>query len=159
MGLRADITRHQRKQQGEGIPFSLNNGSVTDNLDIGLLLVDKIESSGITIRMSGFTLETGSAGSIPDPLRLDWYLYASGDYIMDNEPVWEGSTWWNVTGPKSDRNGQLVQVTGLQSQAWFLRVVMADPTVTVSLKGKLEYWCPDQPINGGPFLSTGPFVG
>lgn len=159
MGLRADITRHARKQEGEGIPFSINNGSVGDNPDIGLLLVDQIESSGITIYMSGFTSEDGNPASIPTPLRLDWYLYASGDCIMDKEPVWEGSTWWDTTGAKSDRNGRLVQVTGLQSRAWFLRVVMQDPTVTVSLKGKLEYTVPNYPIIGGPLDSTGPFVG
>lgn len=159
MGIYADITRRQRAQENETIPFNLGNGSVTDNPNSFLLYVDQVKSSGITIYLSGLKLETGDASQIPNPLRLDWYLYASGACIMDDEPVWEGSTWLDVTKGQNTRNGRLVQCTGLAAQAWFLRVVMEDPSVTVSLKGGLEYTCPDQPIVGGPLLAAGTFVG
>lgn len=158
MGIYADIKRSKRDQEGETIPFNLKNGSVADNPNSFLLWVDKVPSSGIAIYLSGLKAELDPA-NITNPLRLDWYLYASGSCIIDDEPVWEGSTWIDVTKGSNTREGRLVQCTGLDARAWFLRVVMEDPGVPVSLKGGLEYRCPDQPIIGGPLLSTGPWVG
>jgi hypothetical protein len=159
MGIRADIYRKNRAQENETIPFSINNGSTADNADSMLLWVDQIHSSGITIYLSGLKSESGDVSNVANPLRLDWYLYQSGACIPEDEPVWEGSTWIDVTKGTDTRSGMLVQCTGVASQAWFLRVVMAAPGETVSLKGALEYTCPDQPIVGGPLLATGSAVG
>ncbi len=158
MGIYAIITKRERAQENETIPFSLNNGSVSDNPNSFLLWVDKVHSSGIAIYLSGLKAELNPA-NIPNPLRLDWSLYAAGACTIDEDPVWEGSTYLDVTTGQNTREGRLVQCTGLAAQAWLLRVVMQDPGVPVSLKGGLEYTCPDYPIIGGPLLSTGPWVG
>lgn len=158
MGVHAIIKDRERAQENLTLPFELNNGATSDNPDSYLLWVDKIHSSGISIYLSGLKAEL-DASNVANPLRLDWYLYAAGNRIIDAEPVWEGSTWIDVTKGVNTREGRLIQCTGLAAQAWFLRVVMADPGVDVSLKGALEYTCPEQPINGGPLLATGPFVG
>jgi len=159
VGIYADIVRRERAQEYETIPFNLGNGSVAANPNSYLLWVDQVKSSGIAIYLSGLKLETGDASNIPNPLRLDWYLYAAGACVIDDDPVWEGSTWIDVTKGENTRSGRLVQCTGLSAQAWFLRVVMQNPTETVSLKGGLEYNCPSDPIIAGPLLSSGPFVG
>jgi len=158
MGIYADIKRSKRAQENEAIPFNLGNGASADNPDSYLLWVDKVPSSGITIYLSGLKAEL-STQQIVAPIRLDWYLYASSSCSIDDEPVWEGSTWIDVSTGEDTRNGRLVQCTGLAAQAWFLRVVMETIAVQVSFKGALEYRCPDQPIIGGPLLSTGPWVG
>jgi hypothetical protein len=141
------------------IPFTLNNGMVANDPNSFLLWIDQVSSSGITITMTGFGLGSSNKLNIPNPLRLDWYLYAAGECIMDDEPVWEGSTWLDVAKGSNARNGRLIQCSGLAAQSWFLRGVMQDPTVPVELKGSLEYHCPSEPVVGGPFLSAGTFVG
>lgn len=141
------------------ISFTINNGMVADDPDSFLLWIDQVSSSGIAITLAGFGLSEGDGAKIPNPLRFDWYLYAAGDCIMDDEPVWEGSTWLDASKGKNARNGRLVQCSGLAAQSWFLRLVMEDPGVPVVLKGALEYSCPDQPVVGGPLIASGPFVG
>lgn len=143
------------------VSFSLNNGYVESNLDSYLLWIDQVPSSGISIWMKGMKLESvvGDKSQITNPLRLDWFLYAAGSCTMDDDPVWEGSTWIDPTKSENSRSGRLVQVTGLFASQWLLRVVMEDPGVQIQLIGSLEYQCPDQPVIGGPLIASGPFVG
>jgi hypothetical protein len=158
-GLLRDLTgklilRHQ--QEGEGIPFSLDNGYATNNPDNFLVWLNNMPSTGVSFNLSGLGAR-GDTANVPDPLRLDWYLYPSGDCIIDAEPVWEGSTWLTVGGTK--RTGRLVQVTNLDARAWFLKVVIENPGAGVSLTGSLEYFCPVSPLTGALHIVTGPAVG
>lgn len=174
MGIHATIYRANHDQEagkplspervasGESvtIPFTINNGVVTSNPDAFLFWADQVPSTGIEIALTWFGVSNGDAVNLPNPLRFDWFLYASGSCVVDDEPVWEGSSWLDLTkGKASVRNGRLVQVSGLTAQAWFLRLVMQDPGIPITLKGSLEYSTFEQPAIGGPISSAGCFVG
>jgi hypothetical protein len=178
MGINAIIKRVAREQEAgrpltreqiargmqTTIPFAFNNGLSTDSDNNYLLWIDQVSSSGIKIALSGLEISNGDLATLPDPFRLDWYLYASGDCIIDSEPCWEGSTWFK--GGLSIKNGMLVQCSGLEAQAWFLKLVVQDMdaqqvgAVGITLKGALEYALLDPSVaTDGPRLAIGPWVG
>lgn len=141
----------------------------TDASGLDVAWWNGIQSSDITIYLTGFDPYEGAADFagilINDPnyrLRIDWYLHAGAACAIDDEPVWESTTWWapqgNVLTPKM-RRGRLVQTSGLASDEWLLRAVIADPGFNFSLTGTLAFRIPPQPVIGGPVSSVGNFVG
>lgn len=146
--------------------FNLGNTGTTG---VDIAWWNGIPSSDVTIYLTGFDPYEGAAdfasllSNNPDyRLQIDWSLHAGAACAIDDEPVWEGTTWWapqgNATTSKV-RRGRLVQASGLGSDEWLLRASIVDPGFTFMLSGTLAYRCPPQPINGGPLLSTGNFVG
>ena len=144
------------EKEGQAVPVTISRANATAAPDRYLVWLDNMPSSGVTFYLSGFSART-SIANVPDPFRLDWELYASGSCIIEDEPVWQGSTW--LKNDLTVRNGMLVQVTGLDARAWFLRVTTQEPTEEITLSGAIEYWCPTQPTIGGPLDATGSVVG
>lgn len=149
-----------RDREKRALQFNLGN---TGSNGIDVAWWRAMDSSGLAINMTGFNLGVGSADFVGlldnDPnfkLRFNWSLFAGGMCSLDDEPVWEGSTFW---GPKTSRNGLLVQVTGRASEEWLLKVAIEDPGFEFTLTASLSWRLPTEPIIAGPFLSTGAFVG
>ena len=154
MSINAQIKVSEYDQEGKSIPFDISNGYTTLKPDVFLLWVNNVQSSGIAIYASGFRLSTTApAGKV---LRMDWYLYPSGDCIIDDDPIFQGTTWYTVG---STRNGRLVQVTDVDARAWFLRVVIEDPGVPFKLTGAMEYKCFREMAANAPQIAVGPFIG
>ena len=141
----------------------------TDASGLDVAWWNGIQSSDVTIYLTGFDAYEGASDfadlliNAPNyRLRIDWYLHAGAACAIDDEPVWEGTTWWapqgNATTDKM-RRGRLVQTSGLASDEWLLRAVIADPGFNFSLSGTLAFRLPPQPIIGGPLSSIGNFVG
>lgn len=145
---------HER--EGMAVPITISDANATAAADRYLVWLDNMPSSGVTFYLSGFSARTDTS-KVPDPFRLDWELYASGSYIVEDEPVWQASTW--LKNDLTVRNGMLVQVTGLDARAWFLRVTTEAPGQAITLSGSIEYWCPTQPTIGGPLVAVGSAIG
>lgn len=145
---------------GTPLGFRLTNTSA-DGVDVAWW--KGMDSSGLAIDLTGFTVTAGAsdiAGSIgKDPnfvIGFNWSLFAGGMCSLDDEPLWEGTTWWK---PQTTRNGLLVQVTGRASYEWLLKVEIIDPGYAIGVHGSLSYRLPNHPIIAGPLLATGSFVG
>ena len=145
---------HER--EGIAVPITISEANATANADRYLVWLDNMPSSGVSFYLSGFTARTDTS-NLPNPFRLDWKLYASGSCIVEDEPVWEASTW--LADGLKVRNGMLVQATGLDARAWFLQVTTEAPGQSFTVSGSIEYWCPTQPTIGGPLIVTGSAVG
>lgn len=150
-----------RTRENTPLEYTIRNTTETW-IDVGWW--KGMDSSGLALHATGFTPSQGDfLGQIAnDPnfaTRFDWRLFAGGMYSIDDEPVWEGSTYWK---PEGVRNGQMVQVTGMASSEWLLQVKIADPGNSVGafvITGSLSWRLPDYPIIGGPLIATGSFIG
>ena len=148
------IVRHEK--ESTLVPFTLGNGDVDPSEDNFLIWLASMPSTGVTFRMRGFKSSLSTA-QLPDPLRLDWSLYAGGTCLTDSEPVWEGSTWWTL---KSKREGMLVQVAGLSTSSWLLKCAVEETGgATLNLEGTFEYFCPSPPQSAHFEVVSGDFVG
>lgn len=142
--------------EGQVFSVTLDEGFVTPSADSYLIWLDGMPSSGVAFYASGFKIR-GDTSNITYPVRIDWKLYPSGSCIIENEPVWEGSTW--IKSSDDRRDGMLVQTTGIDARAWFLWASLPELPDGVTLGGSMEFRCPRQPIIGGPLSATGSFVG
>ena len=173
MAVHANIKRIARRQQGETLAFTINNGEVSSDPDNYLVWLDQVPSTGVSFYLQGLKVLSADGDQIPNPLRIDWKLYVSGSCIIDDEPIFEGSTWWESD---NERSGRLVQVTNCDARAWFLRLQLEDPGLPVVLQGAIEYFCPgdggiiecgtakvqlptQNPLVNAPVISTGSFIG
>lgn len=148
------IVRHER--ESTLVPFTLGNGDVDPTVDNFLVWLASMPSTGVTFRFKGFKSSL-DVSQLPDPLRLDWSLYAGGTCLTDSDPVWEGSTYWTL---KSKREGMLVQVAGLSTSLWLLKCAVADTAgVKFDLEGSFEYFCPAPPQSAHFEVISGDFVG
>ena len=120
-----------------------------------------IDSSALAIYLTGFKVVSGDfqktvAGDPNFTIQYNWRLFAGGMCAIDDEPVWEATSWIK---PFSERTGRLVQASGLSSYEWLLQVQVVDPGVAYALQGTITWKLPDYPIIAGPQISSGCFIG
>lgn len=154
---RPDVV-HER--ESSLIPISLDNGYITPQADKYLIWLDNMPSTGVSFRFGKFGVGNEISKLPAGGLQINWSLYASGGVIIDTEPVWQGTTWLDLTSTVA-REGLLVQVTGLDASAWFLRATLPNqnPADQIFLSGAFEYFCPVTPLTSVVNIVTGPYLG
>ena len=141
------------------IPISLDNGYITPQADKYLIWLDNMPSTGVSFRFGKFGVGNEISKLPAGGLQINWQLYASGA-IVDTEPVWQGTTWLDLRSTVA-REGLLVQITGLDACAWFLRATLPNqnPANQIFLSGAFEYFCPVTPLTSVVNIVTGPYLG
>lgn len=94
------------------------------------------------------------------PVRIDWRLYAASNGVVDDLPVWQGSTFFATTPTPGARKGLLVQVSGRVAPAWVLEARVVDAAGAHVTLGVMLTVHPLDPRCAGPELpQVGPMVG
>jgi hypothetical protein len=141
------------------VPFGFRLVNSTGFVDVAWW--KGIDSSALAIYLTGFKVVSGDfqqtvAGDPNFTIQYNWRVFAGGMCAIDDEPVWEGTSWIK---PFEERTGRLVQVSGLSSYEWLLQVQVVDPGVAFALQGTITWKLPDYPIIAGPQISSGNFIG
>lgn len=141
------------------IPITLDNGFITPKTDKYLIWLDNMPSTGVAFRFGKFAVGNELSKLPAGGLQINWSLYSSGA-IIDTEPVWQGTTWLDLTSNVA-REGLLVQITGVDASAWFLRATLPNqnPADQIVLNGAFEYFCPVTPLTSVVNIVTGPYLG
>jgi hypothetical protein len=142
------------------LSITLDNSYITPQSNKYLIWLDNMPSTGVSFRFGKFAVGNEMSKLPAGGLQINWSLYASGGVIIDTEPVWQGTTWLDLKSNVA-REGLLVQITGLDASAWFLRATLPNqsPTDQIFLSGAFEYFCPVTPLTSVVNIVTGPYLG
>lgn len=94
------------------------------------------------------------------PVRIDWRLYAASNGVVDDLPVWQGSSFFATTPTPGVRKGLLMQVSGRLAPTWVLEARVVDAAGAHVSLGVMLTILPLDPHCSGPEVAlAGPMVG